>query len=76
MTHGEVGRDAEAERRLAHARPGRDDDEVSALEAGGEPIEVAEARWHACHLGAGFVEGRDPLEALLEERFDVREVAG
>ena len=39
------GRPSEAERRLAHARTRRDDDEVARLEAGRDPVEIAEAGW-------------------------------
>ena len=44
------------------------------LEAGGEPVEVAEAGRHAGDVDAGLVQRRDPLEALLEQRLDVGEL--
>src|SRR5207237_8134026 len=62
--------------RLPHARPRRDDHEVARLEARREPVEVAEAGRHSRDLLARLVEGRDPLEALLEQRLDVAEVGG
>ena len=49
--------------------------EVARLEAGGEAVEVAEAGRRAGDLDAGLVERRDPLEALLQQLVDVRELA-
>jgi hypothetical protein len=72
---GEVRGHAEAEARLAHARAGGDDDQVSRLEAGGEPVEVAEAGGRPGDVRAGLVEGRDPLEAVLQQLLDVAELA-
>ena len=37
-------------------RAGGDDDQVPGLEAGGEPVEVAEAGWRPGDVGAGLVE--------------------
>ena len=72
---GEVRGDAEAERRLAHARARGNDDEVPRLEARRQPIEVAETRRHAGHVLARLVELGDALEAFAEEDLDVRELA-
>ena len=74
MSQREVGRDAEAERRLAHARACGHDHEVARLEPGRQPVEVAEARGNAGDVGAGLVQLRDPLEALLEQILDVAEL--
>ena len=73
--HAEVRGHAERERRLPHRRARREDHEVARLEARREPVEVAEAARDAGDVDAGLVELRDPLEALGEERADVREVA-
>ena len=62
------------ERRLPHAGPRRDDDQVARLEAAGQPVDVAVALTDAGDVGAGLVELRDPLEALLQERLDVAEL--
>src|SRR5665811_641689 len=51
------------------------DDQVPRLEAGGDAIDVAEARGDAGDLDARFVERRDSLEALLEQLLDVAELA-
>ena len=72
----EVGGDAERERGLPHRRPCREDDEVAGLETGGQLVELLEAGRHAGDVGARLVQVRDPLEALLEQLLDVREVAG
>ncbi len=66
---------AERERRLAHRRARRDDHQVARLEAGGEAVDVAEARRRAGDVGAGLVEPRDRLERVLEQLLDVRELA-
>ena len=42
-----VLRDVQRERRLAHARAAGDDDQVGRLQAGGQLVEVGEARRHA-----------------------------
>src|SRR5439155_19751389 len=70
----EVRGDPEPERRLPHAWPRGDDDQVPGLESAREPVDVAKAGRDAGDLLAGFVESRDPLEALLEERLDVGEL--
>src|SRR5947207_2088376 len=64
---GEVRRDAECERGLAHARPARDDDEVAGLEPRRHLVDVAEAGRRAGHLSTGLVHLRDLLEALAHE---------
>ena len=74
MPQREVGRDAKAERRLAHARARGDDDEVAGLEPGRQPVEVAEAGGDPGDVGAGLVQRGDPLEALLEQILDVAEL--
>ncbi len=74
LPQGEVRRDAEPERRLPHARTGRDDHEVAGLEARRQPVEVAEARGDAGDVGARLVERGDALEALLEQLLDVAEL--
>src|SRR5207253_3186322 len=58
----EVCRDAQSERGLPHAGTRGDDDEVPGLEAGRQPVEVAEAGGHPRDVGAGLVESGDPLE--------------
>src|SRR5215210_6297027 len=63
------------ERRLPHRGTRRDDDQVAGLEAGGELVELLEAGWDARHVDPGFVEVHDPLEALLQQQLDMREVA-
>ncbi len=72
----EVRRHAETERRLSHAGTSGDDDEVSGLEAGRQPIEVAEAGGGPGDVGAGFVQGGDALEALFQQLLDVAELRG
>ena len=72
---GEVRGHAEAEAGLAHARAGGDDDQVPRLEPGSEPVEVAEAGRRARDVCAGFVEGGDALEAVLQQLLDVAELA-
>ena len=74
VAHAEVRSHAEPERRLAHARPRGDDDQVARLEAGRDAVDVAEAGRHAGDVRAGLVELRDPLEALLQQRLDVAEL--
>ena len=69
---GEVRGHAEPERRLPHARARGDDDQVAGLEPGGQPVEVPEAGRHAGDVLARLVQLRDPLEALLQQRLDVR----
>jgi hypothetical protein len=76
VANGDVRGDAESERRLSHARPGRDDDEVALLEARGQPVEVAKAGGDPGDVRAGLVQCCDSLEALLQQRLDVGEVAG
>ena len=71
----EVRGDAEPQRGLPHRRPCGEDDEVAGLEAGGQPVEVAEPAGDPGHVDPGLVELRDPLEALGEERPDLVEVA-
>src|ERR687893_353995 len=44
LAHRDVRRHAERQRRLPHAGPGSDDDEIARLETGGEAVEVAEPR--------------------------------
>ena len=63
------------ERRLPHRRPGRDDDQVPRLEARRELVELLEAGGTAGDVGAGLVQVHDALEALLQQPFDVAEVA-
>ncbi len=75
VLHGEVRRDPERERRLAHARAAGDDDEVARLEAGRHRVDVAEPGGRAGHLAAGLVHLRDLLEALAHEDLDVVEAA-
>ena len=75
LADAEVRGDAERERRLPHRRPRGEDDEVAGLEARRELVELLEARGDAGDVGARLVEVRDPLEALLEQLLDVREVA-
>ena len=44
--------DVEADGRLAHRRPGGDDDHLAGVQAVGQGVEVGEARGHAGHLAA------------------------
>ena len=74
LAHPQVGRRAEREAGLAHARTRREDDQVARLEAGRQMIQIAEAGRHARHVDARLVELRDALEALLEQLLDVAEV--
>jgi hypothetical protein len=67
---------AQRERRLPHRRARGGDDQVAGLEAGREPVEVAEAGRSTGQVGARLVQLRDPLEALLQQLLDVRELAG
>ena len=76
MPDGEVRRDAEPEGGLPHARARGDDDEVPRLEAGGQAIQVTEARRDPGDVLAGLVELGDPLEALLQKALDVAELGG
>src|SRR5205085_1510432 len=69
-----VRRDAEAERRLAHAWACGDDHEVPGLEPRRQPVEVAEAGGDSRDVGAGLVQRGDSLEALLEQILDVTEL--
>src|SRR5437868_2045317 len=71
----EVGGHAEPEPGLAHARAGGDDDQVPRLESGGEPVEVTKPRGRSGHLGARLVKSGDPFEAVLQQLFDVAELA-
>ena len=75
VPHAEVRRHAEPERGLPHRGPRGEDHEVPGLEPRGQEVELAEAARDAGDLGACLVELGDPLEALLEERLDVGEVA-
>ena len=63
--HGRVGHEAEGERRLAHAGPGPDDDEVGRLQAGEPLVEVV-------------VPGRDAGDGVppVVQRLQVVEGAG
>jgi hypothetical protein len=70
----EVRRDAETERRLAHARAGGDDDQVAGLESRRQPVQVTEPRGHSGDVGAGLVQSGDAFEALLEQVLDVAEL--
>ena len=74
VAHGQVRAHAEAERGLPHRRAGGEDDEVPRLEARRDAVEVAKAGGDAGDVRARLVERRDPLEALLEELFDVAEL--
>jgi len=72
----EVRRHAETECRLPHAGTSGDDDEVAGLEPGRQSVEVAEAGGGPRDVGAGFVQGGDALEALLQQLLDVAELRG
>jgi len=71
-----VGGDVEGERRLAHARPGGEHDQVGLLEAGGELVELAEAAAGTGEIAALGAQLGEAVERLLEQGLHVLEVAG
>ena len=75
MSHAQIRRDAHAERGLPDRGPGGEDHEIAGLEARGDRVELAKAGGGARDLDSHLHELGDPLEALLEERLDVGEVA-
>ena len=74
MPDREIRRHTEPEPGLSHRGPRREDHEVAGLEAGREEVELLVARRDAGDLGPHLHELRDPLEAVLEQCLDVREV--
>ena len=68
--------DVERERGLAHARPSGDDDEVARLQAGGHPVEIAEAGRHAGDVRriVAVVERLDAIDDAREQRSDRRDL--
>src|SRR5205823_7362673 len=54
---------------------GGDDDQVPRLESGREPVEVAKPRGRSGHVGTRLVKSGDPFEAVLQQLFDVTELA-
>jgi hypothetical protein len=74
VAYREVLGHVQCQRRLPHRRPRGDDDQVPGLEAGRELVELLEAGGTAGDVGTGLVQVHDPLEALLQQPFDVAEV--
>ena len=68
LADGGVLGDVEGEAGLADAGPGGQDDEVARLEAGGQLVQVREARRDADDLAAVGVEVVQPVVGVVEER--------
>ena len=62
-----VFRDIQREARLADGRPGRDEDEVGVLQAGGERVEIREARPDTAHLASVSVQVVEPVVGRYEQ---------
>ena len=67
LAHGGVLGDVEGQAGLADARPGRQDDQVARLEAGGELVQVHEARGDAQDLAAVGVEVVQAVVGVVEQ---------
>ena len=74
--HRDVLGDVQREARLAHRRPGREDDQVRALQPGGDAVEIAEPRRDARDAARALArrELGDAHERVGEQLADRREV--
>ena len=68
LANGRVLGDVEREAGLADAGPGGQDDQVAGLEAGGQLVQVREARGDADDLAAVGVQVVQPVVGVVEER--------
>ena len=75
LADGQMGRDVERERRLAHAGAGGEDHQVRLLEPGRQLVEGPEAGRRAGDVVVGVLDLVEPLERLLEQAVDALEVA-
>ena len=75
LADGGVAGDVEGQAGLADARPGGHDDQVGALEAAQEHVQVGEAGAHRAHEGGADALDAGRLPEVLQQAADVDEVA-